>query len=230
MFKNPATPASSWGAVAPRPTRAPLPRGHHRAAGGGPERACTSMGAAGGSAGLPGWGKAGKLGLGCCRPRPAVAPSLFSAPSSFTAGAEQGQAAMPARPVSSPAASPGPALLLLASGRIFLPLQLGSRGRGVSTPCSGFRGPRVSPGAGAAERKALSLHAASRPRHAFTAVQRRPRVGLLKLPRLLKVVRSSQTCRFLYSARRASVRFPMHLGVSVTYQIGRSFLGNSEPW
>lgn len=51
----------------------------------------------------PGGGRRGSWGSACCRPRPAVVPSLFSAPSSFTAGAEQGQAAMPARPVSSPA-------------------------------------------------------------------------------------------------------------------------------
>lgn len=78
----------------------------------------------------PGGGRRGSWGSACCRPRPAVVPSLFSAPSSFTAGAEQGQAAMPARPVSSPAACPAPARLLLASGRIFLPLHASARLQG----------------------------------------------------------------------------------------------------
>lgn len=51
-------------------------------------------------------GRRGTWGLVHCRPRLAVVPSFFSAPSSFTAGSEQGQVAYQAGPVSFPAASP----------------------------------------------------------------------------------------------------------------------------
>lgn len=206
------------GASLPAPPEPPPPEAITEW-GGSPERVCTAF--VGPTrrralAGLPGPAR--------CRPSRLLLPLSLR-----TLGGDR----RPCRagPVSFPAASPAgrlccswprglrdPLVLLIQPGSG--PEALPASSLHAMT-CGGFWAPGVVWGR-TTERGARSRRTAVR--QAFGVARRGPPVGLWHAPPFL---RSSPTRCCLYSAHCASVRFPTPPGVSVTCQMGRSFLGNS---